>query len=183
MVRCCDGVLAEGGRTGRSERDPGVWMLERGRDEREGGGGVRWEVSDRKVCALGVQVSRGVSCYGVGLNVRDEEIVEGEKGLMRFEDQREGGADEGGYLSWGFGRIVACGLEGKMTTWLTREGAPGDTQVGIVAGNLAEELVVGINKMGNWKEIVQDVHTLVVGEREVEGLEEGAMDIKELFPD
>jgi hypothetical protein len=192
VIRTCDAFLASsGGReVGRSETDPGVWML---KDHREGGG-----VSERKICAVGVQVTRGVGYFGVGLNVRDERIAEGERERMRFDDALEvpgnsrgtheasvgAGADNTppGYLSWGFNRIVACGLEGKSTTWLTREGAAEQTtSVAAVAERLAAELVVGLNQMGNGKERVQDVQTLVVGERELEGIEEGAMDVRELL--
>lgn len=177
VVRTCDGFVGAG-RTGRSETDPGVWMLN------EGGSGV----SERKVCALGVQVSRGVGCYGLGLNVRDELIESDAREALSFEDQlhatpsaNAGTKSGGGYLSWGFGRIVACGLEGKRTTWLAQEGAPTTTRVGDAAERLATELVNGLNQMGNGKELVEGVHTLEVGDREVEGLEEGALDITELL--
>lgn len=63
--------------------DPGVWV--------KGG--------QRKVCALGVHVRRGITTHGIGLN----------------------GFDRENWLSWGFGRIVACGLEGKEATWLSKE--------------------------------------------------------------
>ena len=55
---------------------------------------------ERKVASVGVNVRRGVTGHGVAVNV---------------EDRR-------GALGWGFGRIVACGLEGKEVTWLEREG-------------------------------------------------------------
>lgn len=176
VVRTCDAFVGSG-RTGRSETDPGVWMLNEG----VGGG-----VSERKVCALGVQVSRGVGCYGLGLNVRDQEIEDSDREALSFEDQLDSAPSSGsgqgrGYLSWGFGRIVACGLEGKRTTWLTQEGADAATKVADVADRLAVELVNGLNQMGNGKEKVEAVHTLEVGEREVEGLEEGALDITELL--
>lgn len=176
VVRTCDAFVGLG-RAGRSETDPGVWMLN------EGSG-----VSNRKVCALGVQVSRGVGCYGLGLNVRDEEIEGDSREALSFQDQlhatpsADASIESGrGHLSWGFGRIVACGLEGKRTTWLTQEGAPAATHVGNAADRLATELVTGLNQMGNGKETVEGVHTLEVGEREVEGLEEGALDIRELL--
>lgn len=63
--------------------DPGVWI--------KGG--------QRKVCAVGVQISRGIAAHGIGLNVADSEH----------------------FLSWGFNRIIACGLEGKQVTWLSNE--------------------------------------------------------------
>ncbi len=65
--------------------DPGVWA--------KGG--------QHKICAVGVQVRRGITSHGIGLNITDREA----------------------FLSWGFSRIVACGLEGKHVTWLTAHGA------------------------------------------------------------
>ncbi|ETN45311.1 lipoyl(octanoyl) transferase [Cyphellophora europaea CBS 101466] len=208
VIRTCDAFLATGNQltqrrrraTGRSAGDPGVWMLT---DDGEGG------ASDRKICALGVQVSRGVGGYGLGLNVRDEGIEEAERGRFVFDDQlpvplpagasadtdanaeavvgEDGGssdAEEKGYLSWGFGRIVACGLEGKRTTWLTREGAdPAQTHVGPVANRLAEELVLGLNEMsGSGKETVQGVRTLELelAEGDVRDLETGVLRIEEM---
>lgn len=49
-----------------------------------------------KICALGVHLRRNVASHGIGLNVSTE-------------------------LGW-FGRIVACGLEGKGTTSLSEQG-------------------------------------------------------------
>lgn len=63
--------------------DPGVWA--------KGG--------QHKICAIGVQVRRGITSHGIGLNVTDREDC----------------------LSWGFSRIVACGLEGKHVTWLSAQ--------------------------------------------------------------
>lgn len=59
-----------------------------------------WVSEDKKIAAVGVHLRRFVSSHGVGLNVRRE-------------------------VDWGFGRIVACGLEGKITTSLEGEGAWG----------------------------------------------------------
>jgi lipoyl(octanoyl) transferase 2 len=95
--------------------NPGVWI----------GGG------ERKICAVGVQVRRGITGHGIALNVRDE----------------EGDGKEGGMLSWGFGRIVACGLEGKGVTWLTREGADKKLQVAEVASVFVEELAKGVGEI------------------------------------
>lgn len=61
-----------------------------------------WVTNDKKIAAIGVHLRRYVSSHGIGLNV----------------DRR---------VDWGFGRIVACGLEGKMTTSLEAEGAKGLT--------------------------------------------------------
>jgi lipoate-protein ligase B len=51
---------------------------------------------ERKICAVGVHLRRHVSSHGIGLNVCTD-------------------------IGW-FERIVACGLEGKETTSLAREG-------------------------------------------------------------
>jgi lipoate-protein ligase B len=100
--------------------NPGVWI--------SGG--------ERKVCAVGVQVRRGITGHGIALNIRDEE------GTFRLEDGKEGGM-----LSWGFSRIVACGLEGKGVTWLTREGADKNLQVAEVAGVFVEEFAKGLGEI------------------------------------
>jgi lipoyl(octanoyl) transferase 2 len=104
--------------------NPGVWM--------RGG--------ERKICAVGVQVRRGVTGHGIALNVRDQEM---ERGSGYDTDKSEGG-DEGGMLSWGFGRIIACGLEGKSVTWLTKEGARDDLKVTDVACVFVEEFADGL---------------------------------------
>lgn len=130
--------------------NPGVWIME----EEEVNGGGKEKTSDRKVCAVGVRVERGVGSWGVGLNVFDREIEEGERGRYLDED----GKRAKGYLSWGFGRIVACGLEGKESTWLSREGLTEDVSLGNgleeVARVLAEELVVGLNKGGGKEDVL-----------------------------
>ncbi|KXL48698.1 hypothetical protein M433DRAFT_2795 [Acidomyces richmondensis BFW] len=73
---------------------------------------------DKKICALGVHLRRNVTSHGVGLNVSTE-------------------------LGW-FGRIVACGLEGKGTTSLKEERVacvPSVEEVGTTfARKLAEHL-------------------------------------------
>lgn len=61
--------------------------------------GVWTADGEQKVCALGVHLRRNVSSHGIGLNVNTE-------------------------LGW-FGRIVACGLEGKGTTSLREQGVEG----------------------------------------------------------
>ena len=108
MVAACGRLGVRGART---TVDPGVWVVD-GRGE-------------RKVCAVGVQVRRGVTRHGVGLNVRDEGT---EMWGARYLNDGAGGSLEEsqaeqskGMLSWGFGRIVACGLEGKSVTWLEAE--------------------------------------------------------------
>lgn len=51
---------------------------------------------NEKICALGVHLRRNVTAHGVGFNVGEQ-------------------------VMWWFGRIVACGLEGKGATCLERE--------------------------------------------------------------
>lgn len=58
-----------------------------------------WVDEIHKLCALGVHLRRNVSSHGIGLNVSTD-------------------------VGW-FGRIIACGLEGKRTTTLAREGVKG----------------------------------------------------------
>jgi lipoyl(octanoyl) transferase len=95
---------------------------------------------ERKICAVGVQVRRGITGHGIALNVRDEEVGPG----SGYETENSEDGKAGGVLSWGFGRIVACGLEGKSVTWLTREGAQEELQVANVAGVFAEEFAKGL---------------------------------------
>lgn len=60
-----------------------------------------WVSDEEKICALGVHLRRNVTSHGIGLNVCTD-------------------------LSW-FGRIVACGLEGKKTVSLESCGVGGKT--------------------------------------------------------
>ncbi|KEF57190.1 uncharacterized protein A1O9_07380 [Exophiala aquamarina CBS 119918] len=149
------------GNTTRTD-DPGVWI----------------KGSDRKICAIGVQVSKGVTSHGVGLNVFDHAIpVEArEKYKFTREQQASPSSDSAtrGYLSWGFSRIVACGLEGKSVTWLTREQSEtsplsrfDDDGVGLpdlmssVGDVFAKEIAKSINEMSMpGKEKIQGVYRL-----------------------
>jgi len=68
-----------------------------------------WADEQNKICALGVHLRRNVTSHGIGLNVGVE-------------------------LGW-FGRIVACGLEGKSATSLRAQGVrpvPGVEEAGDV---------------------------------------------------
>lgn len=76
-----------------------------------------WTDDENKVCALGVHLRRNVSSHGVGLNVSTD-------------------------VEW-FGRIAACGLEGKGTTSLALQGVEsvGVGEVGeVFVKKMAEEL-------------------------------------------
>jgi lipoyl(octanoyl) transferase len=73
-----------------------------------------WVTENKKIAAVGVHLRRYVSSHGIGLNV----------------DRR---------VDWGFGRIVACGLEGKETTSLEAEGV-GGVKVEQVAQDFVEEV-------------------------------------------
>lgn len=55
-----------------------------------------WTTPESKIAALGVHLRRNITSHGVGLNINTD--------------------------LWWFGRIVACGLEGKKTTSLQNEG-------------------------------------------------------------
>ncbi|KIW13006.1 lipoyl(octanoyl) transferase [Exophiala spinifera] len=147
--------------------DPGVWI----RNERElDGQDPQADESpvDRKICAIGVQVSRGVTSHGVGLNVFDAAFPQFVKDGYGFtpEQIRSPSYDprSEGYLSWGFSRIVACGLEGKSVTWFAREGpedSPQPPALEDVADVLAREVMRGFNDMkGPQKEAVKGVYRI-----------------------
>ena len=177
----CNEIFEEGGvrgkvRAGRSEEDPGVWILERdfgedgqrqGKNVQESGTGTGtnacsvgaasitpagYNLTTRKICALGVQVTRGVTAHGVGLNVRDEPITANVEASPVSQD-------EPGYLSHYFTRITACGLEGKSTTWLAQELATHSSRPSTstvpspqdVATRLARHIGAGINRMSSAK--------------------------------
>ena len=61
----------------------------------EGAAGIWLRTPDRKVCAIGVKASRNVTMHGIAININTD-------------------------LSY-FNKIVACGLEGKKTTSLSKE--------------------------------------------------------------
>lgn len=151
------------GNTTRTD-DPGVWI----------------KGSDRKICAIGVQVSRGVTSHGVGLNVFDHAIPVEDQERYNFTVEQKASPSYDpatwGLLSWGFSRIVACGLEGKSVTWLTREQSDSGSSPlarieddGINRLNLmsslgdvfAKEIAKSINEMGGAeKEKIQSVYHL-----------------------
>ncbi|EXJ86193.1 hypothetical protein A1O1_06563 [Capronia coronata CBS 617.96] len=120
--------------------DPGVWMDNRQQqpssrsrqDSLTAAESDSSPQSDRKICALGVQVSRGITSHGIGFNVFDAAIPSSPSHRSYdFTPAQVASASyfasTKGYLSWGFSRIVACGLEGKSVTWLTRERGRNDT--------------------------------------------------------
>ena len=121
-----------------SRTNPGVWTdLE----------------AKRKICSVGVHLRRGVSSYGVGLNV------------------------EGGMVEGWFGRIVACGIEGVRAVGLRGEGAlgleeRGETEEGgggesvrEVGGRLADVVARGLDGVGGVRAVGEGV---LVGEVERE---------------
>jgi lipoyl(octanoyl) transferase 2 len=90
--------------------------------------GVWVKGGQRKICAVGVQIRMGVTSHGIGLNVTDRDNL----------------------LSWGFGRIVACGLEGKHVTCLSAEGArdAGRLNVDSVAPEFVKALATHLGTIG-----------------------------------
>jgi len=133
--------------------DPGVWIAERSdnstQETADNIGSLAGTTTapsgskstNRKICAIGVQVSRGVTSHGVGFNVFDSPI-QGDATIKKLytlpkaniyavdptgeqapstAQPEDSTIPAPGYLSWGFSRIVACGLEGKSVTWLSRE--------------------------------------------------------------
>lgn len=87
-----------------------------------------WTSPDSKICALGVHLRRNITSHGIGLNVNTD-------------------------LSW-FGRIVACGLEGKRTTSLKDQGISGLSveQVGQVFVEQFADGLSGISGIQSHKE-------------------------------
>lgn len=61
----------------------------------EGAAGIWLRTPDRKICAIGVKASRNITMHGIAININTD-------------------------LSY-FNKIVACGLEGKETTSLSKE--------------------------------------------------------------
>lgn len=86
-----------------------------------------WVSEQSKICALGVHLRRNVTSHGVGLNVGTE-------------------------LRW-FGRIVACGLEGKGTTSLVNEGAKLGLEVKEVGDVFVRELAQALEGVDGVEEM------------------------------
>ncbi|KAH0550942.1 hypothetical protein GP486_007693 [Trichoglossum hirsutum] len=100
-----------------------------------------WVTPERKICALGVHMRRHVTSHGIGLNVNTD-------------------------LGW-FEHIVACGLEGKETTSLEREGVVVQGGVEEVAGVFVRELA---SAMG--VERVEEIAVEDISGQEASGTEE-----------
>ena len=182
--------------------DPGVWVLDPENesskahlqvDVSQSVAAREPKASDRKICAIGVQVSRGITSHGIGLNVYDAlpsmswpsvnagtahfDFTTAQLSSPSYEPSTRG------YLSWGFSRIVACGLSGKSVSWITREVArpgpfsdpplksqqhsPASTQPvsrpteEAVAAAFAHEIMYGLNDMkGTDKETVDGIYSI-----------------------
>lgn len=209
VIKTCESFLPPTARIGRTS-DPGVWMLDPSTTEDSALDATptpaqtpnacdllpapQSGTSTRKICAVGVQITRGVSSHGVGLNVHDAPIPVDLRSRYNFDDippppsthhnnQSSSSPplsnteeEEQGYLSYGFNRITACGLEGKTTTWLSQEGA--DTRnisETVVADRLAVAFVESLNAMrGPGREIVEGVTTVTL--KEAQGREEAALE-------
>ena len=89
-----------------------------------------WTTEEDKIASVGVHLRRNIASHGIGLNVSTD-------------------------LKW-FGRIVACGLVGKRTTSLEKEGARGLGFEGVA--NLLAEI------MGKKLKDVEDVFQIEEGD-------------------
>lgn len=89
-----------------------------------------WVDEENKLCALGVHLRRNVSSHGIGLNLSTD-------------------------AGW-FGRIVACGLEGKGTTSLALQGVPG-LGVEEVGGVFVAEMARGLEDMDGVEKVDDDI--------------------------
>lgn len=89
-----------------------------------------WTTPDDKISALGVHLRRNITSHGVGLNVNTD-------------------------LRW-FGRIVACGLEGKRTTSFENEGIRGRS-VEDVADTFIEQLANSLEGIDGVELVSEDI--------------------------
>jgi lipoyl(octanoyl) transferase 2 len=139
--------------------DPGVWISEPD---------TPTKATNRKLCALGVQIRRGITGHGIGLNVHDHAAPP-----PYTNTPISGTTTSPGYLTWGFSRIVACGLGGKIVTWLAREGADPDLRVEQVARVFAEEFAgaLGLGMGEGNKSGIGAVRDITL--RDIEGWRDG----------
>lgn len=89
-----------------------------------------WADEQNKICALGVHLRRNVTSHGIGLNVGVE-------------------------LGW-FGRIVACGLEGKSATSLEAQGVQPVAGVEEVGDVFVKKLAEGLGRVEDIKRVEEN---------------------------
>lgn len=96
-----------------------------------------WIGTEKKICAIGVHLRRHISSHGIGLNVTTD-------------------------TSW-FDRIVACGLEGKGSTSLSKEGVQ-DVTVEDVATVFVGKLATHLKNIDGIESASQDEIDLILKE-------------------
>ncbi|KAF2090428.1 lipoyltransferase [Saccharata proteae CBS 121410] len=103
-----------------------------------------WTTPERKISALGLHMRRNITSHGIGLNVNTD--------------------------LWWFDRIVACGLAGKETTSLQREGVTGKTVQevgGVFVKKFAEKLGVdGVDVMEDHEDYMEGLDRQIRGNLE-----------------
>lgn len=158
--------------------DTGVWVTEPTGDLQQ----IPGQATNRKICAIGVGLGRRISTQGLALNIYDQaiDLPRVQKSLYvmptdhMYTPQPNANNTDGtensailpapGYLSWGFSRIVACGLDGKRAAWLADEQArngaqnqqSGSALLNSVADTLAKEFAYSLKNVEGVEKIEED---------------------------